>query len=94
MKYSEEKEIGSFFSTSSAEVGGGPRRGAEPPRIKAILMSGHALDESIGLVAKVPEAPLLQKPFGPILLARKVREVLDGAGSAPMGRADLVMGKG
>ena len=56
--------------------------------LKAILMSGHAFDESPGQIPTVPEIPFLQKPFGPVLLARKVREVLDGAGSAPMARAD------
>jgi len=58
------------------------------PGLKAILMSGHSFDECHGQIATVPEEPFLQKPFGPILLARKVREVLDGAGSAPMARAD------
>ena len=56
--------------------------------LKAILMSGHTFDESHGQVATVPEVPFLQKPFGPVVLARKVREVLDGAGSSPMARAD------
>ena len=56
--------------------------------LKAILMSGHAFDESPEQIPTVPEIPFLQKPFGPVLLARKVREVLDGAGSAPMARAD------
>ena len=56
--------------------------------LKAILMSGHTFDESHGQVATVPEVPFLQKPFGPIMLARKVREVLDGAGSAPAAPAD------
>jgi CheY-like chemotaxis protein len=58
------------------------------PGIKAILMSGHSFDESRGQIATVPEEPFLQKPFGPIVLARKAREVLDGAGTAPMARAD------
>jgi len=47
------------------------------PGLKALLMSGHALDQSHGQVVTVPEVPFLQKPFGPVLLARKVREVLD-----------------
>jgi CheY-like chemotaxis protein len=58
------------------------------PGLKAILMSGHSFDESHGQIAMFPDVPLLQKPFGPILLAKKVREVLDGAGTAPMARAD------
>jgi len=47
------------------------------PELKAIFMSGYSADaihESFVLKAGVP---FLQKPFGPTILARKVREVLD-----------------
>jgi PAS domain S-box-containing protein len=90
--FRKEKEIGLvLLDVVMPKMGGREAlvvmRGTDPG-LKAILMSGHSLDESIGLVVAVPEAPLLQKPFGPVMLARKVREVLDGAGSAPMARAD------
>jgi len=48
------------------------------PGIKAILMSGHAFDKSFERTASDPEIPRIQKPFGPMVLARKVRNVLDG----------------
>ena len=47
------------------------------PRLKVIFMSGYSADaihESFVLIAGLP---FLQKPFGPTILARKVREVLD-----------------
>jgi CheY-like chemotaxis protein len=96
--FRKEKEIGLvLLDVVMPKMGGREAlvvmRGTDPG-LKAILMSGHALDESIGLVVAVPAAPLLQKPFGPVMLARKVREVLDGAGSAPMARADVVLDKG
>ena len=49
----------------------------ENPRLKVIFMSGYSADaihESFVLIAGLP---FLQKPFGPTILARKVREVLD-----------------
>jgi CheY-like chemotaxis protein len=96
--FRKEKEIGLvLLDVVMPKMGGreavAAMRGPDPG-FKAILMSGHAFDESPGQVATVPEVPFLQKPFGPILLARKVREVLDGAGSAPMARADVVLDKG
>lgn len=48
------------------------------PGIKAILMSGHAFDKSFERTGSGPEVPRLQKPFGPMVLARTVRNVLDG----------------
>jgi PAS domain S-box-containing protein len=79
--FRKEKEIGLvLLDVVMPKMGGrealAVMRGNDPG-LKAILMSGHALDESTGLVVAVPEAPLLQKPFGPVMLARKVREVLD-----------------
>ncbi len=50
----------------------------ENPNLKVIFMSGYsanAIHESFILTAGVP---FLQKPFSPTILARKVREVLDG----------------
>ncbi len=50
------------------------------PNLKVIFMSGYAVNaihESFVLFAGVP---FLQKPFGPTMLARKVREVLDSPG--------------
>jgi nitrogen-specific signal transduction histidine kinase len=47
------------------------------PRLKVIFMSGYsanAIHDSFVLIAGTP---FLQKPFGPTILARKVREVLD-----------------
>ena len=47
------------------------------PRLKVIFMSGYTsngIHDSFVLIAGMP---FLQKPFGPTILARKVREVLD-----------------
>jgi len=47
------------------------------PRLKVIFMSGYsanAIHDSFVLTASTP---FLQKPFGPTILARKVRDVLD-----------------
>lgn len=52
----------------------------ENPRLKVVFMSGYSADafrESFVLSAGVP---FLQKPFGPTLLARKIREALDTPG--------------
>jgi PAS domain S-box-containing protein len=43
------------------------------PHIKVILMSGY-MDNTIGMDGTIP---YLQKPFGPLAIAQKVREVLD-----------------
>ena len=49
------------------------------PDLPALFMSGHT-DEILrdGLID--PSTPFLPKPFTPVQLAKKVREVLDGAG--------------
>lgn len=51
------------------------------PRLKVIFMSGYTsngIHDSFVLTAGMP---FLQKPFGPTILARKIREVLDTRGS-------------
>ncbi len=49
------------------------------PGIKVLFMSGYTND-ALGRIGEVSEIkPLLQKPFTPGALARKVREVLDAA---------------
>ncbi len=47
------------------------------PVLKAIVMSGHSFEKGGGTAAPSEETGYLQKPFGPIVLARKVREALD-----------------
>jgi PAS domain S-box-containing protein len=90
--FRKEKEIGLvLLDVVMPKMGGrealAVMRGTAPG-LKAILMSGYSFDESQGQGAMFPDVPLLQKPFGPILLAKKVREMLDGAGSSPMARAE------
>ena len=52
------------------------------PEMKVIYMSGYTGDAMVhgGLETDVD---LIQKPFGPTALTRKVRELLDGLGCAP-----------
>jgi PAS domain S-box-containing protein len=47
------------------------------PRLKVIFMSGYAPNGIHDSFVLIPGTPFLQKPFGPTILARKVREVLD-----------------
>ena len=47
------------------------------PRLKVIFMSGYSSDAIHDSFVLIPGTPFLQKPFGPTILARKVREVLD-----------------
>jgi CheY-like chemotaxis protein len=47
------------------------------PRLKVIFMSGHSADAIHDSYVLIPGTPFLQKPFGPAVLSRKVREVLD-----------------
>jgi two-component system, cell cycle sensor histidine kinase and response regulator CckA len=51
---------------------------ARQPTIKVIYMSGYEAGHGRPHILD-PDIPHLQKPFGPDMLARKVREVLDGA---------------
>ena len=52
---------------------------ARYPRIKLLLISGYAADSSLKDARDESEANFLHKPFAPAALARKVRDVLDGA---------------
>ncbi len=47
------------------------------PRLKVIFMSGYSANAIRDSFVLIPGMPFLQKPFGPTILARKVREVLD-----------------
>jgi len=50
----------------------------EKPDLKVIFMSGYVPDAGTDSFPPVDGVPFLQKPAGPGVLARKVREVLDG----------------
>jgi PAS domain S-box-containing protein len=47
------------------------------PNLKVIFMSGYNANAIHDSFVLVPGTPFLQKPFGPTILARKIREVLD-----------------
>ena len=47
------------------------------PNLKVIFMSGYSADAIHDSFVLTPGMPFLQKPFGPTVLARKVRETLD-----------------
>jgi CheY-like chemotaxis protein len=49
---------------------------AEAPAMKVLYISGYPDDEVAPQVRLGTDAPYLQKPFGPVALANKVREVL------------------
>ncbi len=49
------------------------------PEAKAILMSGYSVDAIHDSFVLKPGISFLPKPFGPVALAKKVREVLDAA---------------
>src|SRR5512138_2423508 len=48
------------------------------PHLKALFMSGHMHDAAVRQGLLRDSVAFLQKPYTPLLLARKVREVLDG----------------
>jgi CheY-like chemotaxis protein len=50
----------------------------ENPGLKAIFMSGYSMNAIHEAFVIHPDTPFLGKPFVPSVLARKVREVLDG----------------
>jgi len=47
------------------------------PLLKVIFMSGYSANAIHDSFVLIPGMPFLSKPFGPTLLARKIREVLD-----------------
>jgi CheY-like chemotaxis protein len=47
------------------------------PLLKVIFMSGYSADAIHDSFVLTPDTSFLQKPFGPTVLARKVRETLD-----------------
>jgi CheY-like chemotaxis protein len=51
---------------------------ANRPGLKVLYLSGYSADPAVRHGLAGPGLALLQKPFTPTLLARKVREVLDG----------------
>ena len=53
---------------------------AKNPGLKVLLMSGYIGDAITRKGIQDQEVGFLQKPFAPTVLARKVREVLDGSG--------------
>jgi DNA-binding NtrC family response regulator len=47
------------------------------PELKVIFMSGYTANAVHESFVLIPGVPFLAKPFGPTILARKIREVLD-----------------
>jgi PAS domain S-box-containing protein len=54
------------------------RLAAKNPRMKILFMSGYIGDDIVRQRIQEKDVPFLQKPFAPMILARKVREILDG----------------
>jgi nitrogen-specific signal transduction histidine kinase/CheY-like chemotaxis protein len=50
----------------------------QKPRMKVLFMSGYIDDSLVRQGIQEKEVAFLQKPFSPLSLAKKVREVLDG----------------
>jgi CheY-like chemotaxis protein len=53
------------------------------PGLRVLFMSGYTDDDMLRRGIVDPRMAFLQKPFTPEALARKVRDVLDGAASVP-----------
>ena len=63
--------------TSGAELA--KRLSAKNPRMKVLFMSGYIGDDIVRLGIQQTEVPFLQKPFAPLTLVRRIREILDGS---------------
>jgi two-component system, cell cycle sensor histidine kinase and response regulator CckA len=50
------------------------------PEMKTLFMSGYTDDAIVHHGVLDADTPFIQKPFAPDVLARKVRDVLDGRG--------------
>ena len=55
------------------------RLGARNPNVRVLFMSGYIGDDVLRQGIQEKEVAFLQKPFAPLTLARKVREILDGS---------------
>jgi YesN/AraC family two-component response regulator len=55
----------------------GERLAAERPGLRLLYMSGYTDEDIVRRGLLRPGVPFLQKPFMPVDLSRKVREVLD-----------------
>jgi DNA-binding NarL/FixJ family response regulator len=55
------------------------RLSARAPQMKVLFMSGYIGDDIVRQGIQEQEVPFLQKPFTPLVLTRRVREVLDGS---------------
>jgi DNA-binding NarL/FixJ family response regulator len=51
---------------------------AKNPRLKVLFMSGYIDDAMVRAGIEEKDVAFLQRPFAPLTLVRKVREVLDG----------------
>jgi two-component system cell cycle sensor histidine kinase/response regulator CckA len=51
----------------------------ENPRLKVLLMSGYVDDPVVRQGIQGNEVGFLRKPFAPLTLARKVREILNAS---------------
>jgi two-component system cell cycle sensor histidine kinase/response regulator CckA len=56
------------------------RRRQKNPRMKVLFMSGYIDESVVRQSIREKNVAYLQKPFSPMSLAKKVREVLDGLG--------------
>jgi len=54
------------------------RLSTKNPRMKILFMSGYIGDDILRQGIQEKDVSFLQKPFAPVTLARKVREILDG----------------
>jgi FixJ family two-component response regulator len=55
------------------------RLAARNPQMKILFMSGYIGDDIVRQGIQETDVPFLQKPFAPMTLARRVREVLDAS---------------